>query len=211
MILQARYYGFRMVSRALFNLGRQCSKRLEQRDENSMRFSIKDVAYPGSRTIVSLLVLMTSATINIPTAYGCLESNSGIQSPVLEVSFPDRPFSDRPTRKMLISADRSNALIHISSKLRIGRATIRLIQGSWPKSTTIRVYLKGLEGFTLINGTTVIEKHQLKVQAYDKNKNPYDQKYLMDEAGYYEIRLSESLITPGTTKIKIQWVDFYRN
>jgi hypothetical protein len=176
-----------------------------------MNFSIKDTTYKGSRTIASFLLLLTSATINIPTAYGCLESNSATQIPVLEVSFPDRPFLDRPMDEILISADRSNALIEISSKFGIGRATIKLTQGQWPKSTTIRLHLQGLEGFTVINGTTTIDKQQLEVQAYDKNMKPYNQKYLRGEAGYYEIRLPESLITPGTTELRIQWVDFYRN
>lgn len=126
-----------------------------------------------------------------------------------KTTFEVTPLS-RQSDNVTVTSDSSNALISVSSEFGIGQATVKLTQGEWPATVTVRLYLKGLEGFTANNGTTTIEKQQLSVQAYDQNMAPSEQEYLMDEVGYYEVRLPASLFTEGTTDIRIQWVDFYR-
>ena len=55
-----------------------------------------------------------------------------------------------------------------------------------------------------------IDKSQLSVIAYDSNGNLYDKKYLLEEKGYYEVKLPKPLFSGGVTEITFNWVDFYR-
>lgn len=180
---------------------------------NSLNVRTKSFATQSFRVMPLLLLTLTLAAIGMPDAYGCSDPNSLDESlpaplPVLEIFYPNHP-----TGEVTISPSESNPLINISSTSNtagIGSATLSLSQGEWPESIAVRLYLRGLEGFTATNGTTTIDRHQLNVQAFDRNMMPSDQKYLMEDAGYYEVRLPRSLFTEDTTEIRIQWVDFYR-
>ncbi|MEM8505944.1 MAG: hypothetical protein AAF716_22680 [Cyanobacteria bacterium P01_D01_bin.1] len=117
---------------------------------------------------------------------------------------------NRQTETIALCANGSDTLIHISSEFGIGSATIAPAAERWPESITVRLHLHGLEGLTVTNGTTMLDKHQLDVQAYDQNAKPSSEGYLMTEAGYYEVRLPQSLFAGEIASIQIQWVDFYR-
>ncbi len=159
------------------------------------------------RQAASLSLLIYSLTIiGASTAYGRSDVSPSEPIPAtLEVSY-----SNRQANEVTVSSSSFNTLIDISSEFGRGNAAIKLKDGEWPESLTIRLHLRGLEGFVVSNGITTIEKHQLDVQAYDQNMSPFSQEYLMSEAGYYEIRLPRSLFAEGVTDIQIQWVDFYR-
>lgn len=142
-------------------------------------------------------------------AYGQSDIGSSVSLPAaIEVSY-----SNNRGNEVTVSTDAaesSNTLINISSEFGIGSAAIKLKRERWPDSLTIRLHLRGLEGFIVSNGTTTLEKHQLSIQAYDQSMTPFDGEYLMSEAGYYEIRLPKALLTESATDIHINWVDFYR-
>ena len=167
----------------------------------------------SSRVIHLLLLMLMLAAIGVPDAYGrsdtnLLDGSPSAPLPVLEIFYPNRT-----TGEATASPDEPNTLIDISSTSNTtgaGSSTISLSRGEWPESIAVRLYLHGLEGFTATNGTTTIDRHQLNVQAFDRNMTPSDQKYLMEEAGYYEVHLPRSLFTEDTTEIRTQWVDFYR-
>jgi len=184
-----------------------------------MSFFVKRFDRRGARLAVSLFVLM-SAMVAVGTPMAC--ARPGV---LLSESMP-KPFSEplpaievselsRQTDKVVVFLDRSdtdrlNALIDISSEFGIGRATVKLAQGTWPESVTVRLHLRGLEGFTVSNGTTVMEKHQLSVQAYNLNRRLFSWDDSVNEAGYYEVRLPALLFAEGATVLQIQWIDFYR-
>ena len=173
----------------------------------------KCFAAQGSRVVPLLLLTLALTAIDMPKSYGRSDTNSLDRSlpthlPVLEIFYPNRSAGE-----VTFSSGESDTLINTlitSNTVGIGSATISLAQGEWPESIAVRLYLRGLEGFSATNGTTTIDRHQLTVQAFDQNMTPSDQQYLMEDAGYYEVCLPRSLFTEGTTDIRIQWVDFYR-
>jgi hypothetical protein len=109
-----------------------------------------------------------------------------------------------------ISTVNNESMIEISSQSGIGSGVIRLIQGDWPDMVTARLYLKGLEGLTVSSEQIIIDKSALSVSAYDKNGRLYEKKYLLNEKGYYEVKLPNKLFTDGAKEISLHWVDFYR-
>ncbi len=125
--------------------------------------------------------------------------------PIFEVSY-------HPGRKSEIKviSGKEQSIIDISSESGIGGGTVKLIQGTWPETLIVRLHLKGLEGFTVSNGKLKIEKSDLSVKAYNKDGEPFTDKYLPGEQGYYEVQLPNTLFVGGTTDLEIQWIDFYR-
>jgi hypothetical protein len=109
-----------------------------------------------------------------------------------------------------VSVQNNKAVIHISSEIGIGSATVELIEGRWPRTVLLRLHLRGLEGITVSNGTMMLERPELSVTAFDASGNPTDQKYLCDDNGYFEVHLPDSLFDQVVTAIRIEWVDFYR-
>ncbi|MGB3767252.1 MAG: hypothetical protein WA947_11895 [Phormidesmis sp.] len=179
-----------------------------------MSFFVKHFDRRGARLAASWFVLMsTMGAVGTPMA--C--ARPGVLSEPLSEPLPTIEVSElsRQTDKVVVfldrfEADRSNTLIDVSSEFGIGRATVKLAQGEWPEAVTVRLHLRGLEGFTVSNGTTVIEKHQLSVQAYSFNGRFFSRDDSVDETGYYEVRLPALLFAEGATALEIQWIDFYR-
>lgn len=128
-----------------------------------------------------------------------------VTPPIFEVSYLQGKKGE-----IKVTSTTTKSVIEISSEFGIGGGAVKLIDGSWPEILIVRLHLKGLEGFTVSNGKMEIDKSDLLVQAYDKNGNTFEHKYLMDKKGYYEVLLPGSLFAEGTSEIKIHWVDFYR-
>ena len=101
-------------------------------------------------------------------------------------------------------------LVTVSGSEGIGRASVRLISGQWTEKTTIRLYLKGLEGLNVSTSRQALDKSQLSVNAFDMHGNAIADKYLLNEQGYFEVQLPKGLFSDNTDAIEIQWIDFYR-
>ena len=130
---------------------------------------------------------------------------------MFEVSYPQGQKSLHGlVNEIHISTNKNESLIEISSQSGIGRGVIKLIQGGWPEEIIARLYLKGLEGFTVSSEQITIDKSVMSVSAYDKNSRLYEKKYLLNEKGYYEVKLPNRLFTDGTKEISLHWIDFYR-
>ena len=140
---------------------------------------------------------------------GCIKET--ITPAIFEVYYPQGQKSSHGLMNEIhVSTVNNESLIEISSQSGIGRGVIKLIQGDWPEEIIVRLYLKGLEGFTVSSEQFTVDRSEMSVSAYDKNGRLYDKKYLLNERGYYEIKLPNRLFTDRTTEITIHWVDFYR-
>ncbi len=149
--------------------------------------------------ILSFTLLCTSCTADT------------VITPIFEISYPQsKKDSHGLENKLDIITTKKSSIIEVSSQSGIGSAVIKLVQGHWPETINVQLYLKGLEGFTVSNGHRTIEKHSMPVTVYDKNGHLYENKYLMSERGYYEVSIPHSLFIDGINEIIIHWVDFYR-
>jgi len=89
-------------------------------------------------------------------------------------------------------------IFEVRNKFGIGNGEIHLLQGSWPTNSTIRLYLKGLEGLSISSPNKKISKHELKIKKHNKNGE-----------SYFEFELP-NLFLADTKVVKLSWVDFYR-
>lgn len=112
--------------------------------------------------------------------------------------------------KVTIQADRENSIVNVTSETGIGKATLKITKGDWPEVLTFHLHLKGLEGFHITAGKAGIDRSQSKVQAFDKHGKPFAGKYLMKDAGYYEVKVLRSAFPKEVREIQVQWIDFYR-
>ena len=129
---------------------------------------------------------------------GCIKATV---TPMFEVYYPQGQTSSHGlVNEIHISTNENESLIEISSQSGIGSGIIKLIQGDWPEVVTARLYLKSLEGFTVSSEQITIDKSALSVSAYDKNGRLYEKKYLINERGYYEVKLPNRLFTDGPNR-----------
>ena len=114
------------------------------------------------------------------------------------------------TDKLELSVNRDVAVLEVSSESGIGTGVVERVQGRWPDRLIVRLYLRGLEGFSVSNGTVRFEKSDLSVKVFDEYGKPLTQKYLLHENGYYEVQVPASIMVTDISSIEFQWVDFYR-
>ena len=118
----------------------------------------------------------------------------------------------------------------------IGKATIQGPTKSWPQDTVIRVYLSGLEHFSISNGklklATSVASHsdhpssltlwetgkegppldqnspfRMDIRMFDADHKPL--KALPPKGGYFEMSIPRALLgNPGA--LALEWIDFYR-
>lgn len=133
----------------------------------------------------------------------CSESEKEL--PEFEVIFP-KPTTDQ----IEIQPGLAKSIVELSSEFGIGKCTLRLVKGNWPEALVFRLHLRGLEGFELTTGEKRLERYDLNVKAYDKNQTLFAGKYLLDQAGYYQVVVPVSLLDTASKQIEVHWVDFYR-
>jgi hypothetical protein len=86
----------------------------------------------------------------------------------------------------------------VRSPFGIGNGEIELLEGSWPDNSTVHLYLKGLEGLSIVSSNKKLSKPELEIKKYSKNGE-----------SYFEFKLPISLLADPKV-IKLNWVDFYR-
>ncbi len=111
---------------------------------------------------------------------------------------------------VFVQRNKNKTVIDISSEFGIGTVKIFILEGSWPEKIAVHLHLTGLEGFSVTNGKIILELHEVTVNAFDNNGNLLKQKYLLKQAGFYEVMLPLSLFDKEVREIAISWVDFYR-
>ena len=89
-------------------------------------------------------------------------------------------------------------IFEVRNKFGIGNGEIHLLEGSWPTNSTVRLYLKGLEGLSISSPNKKISKHELKIKKHNKNGE-----------SYFEFELP-ILLLANPKVVKLSWVDFYR-
>ena len=106
---------------------------------------------------------------------------------------------------------KSQTILEIRSGFGIGSGKARLNRGEWPATLVVRLYLKGLEGLTLSNGTQSYKREDLKVLLFDLEGKPMTKgRYLLEKKGYYEAVVPRELLGPRFKELEISWVDFSR-
>lgn len=58
-------------------------------------------------------------------------------------------------------------IFEVRNEFGIGNGEIHLLEGSWPENSTIRLYLKGLEGLSVSSPNRKISKHELDIRKYN--------------------------------------------
>ena len=133
--------------------------------------------------------------------------------PEFKLDYKKKGIHDLPNQ-IEVTATRRKGVIDVRSQFGIGSGTIHLVRGSWPREMVVRLYLGGLEGFNLSNGTSSVSREDMQVRMMDKDGNSLPGKYLPKEhakQGYYEVQLPAQLLGKGVTMLEMSWVDFYRN
>ena len=132
--------------------------------------------------------------------------------PEFRLDYKKKGVHDLPNQ-IEVTASRRKAVIDIRSQFGIGSGTIHLVRGNWPREMSVRLYLGGLEGFNISNGTSSVSREDMQVRMMDKDGNSLPGKYLPKEhakQGYYEVQLPAQLLGKGVTMLEMSWVDFYR-
>ncbi|MGB7441157.1 MAG: hypothetical protein WA919_08830 [Coleofasciculaceae cyanobacterium] len=160
----------------------------------------------SSYTMAAILAMVPVSQASITAANPSIIISQA--TPEFTVTIPDS-HHDRGN-SIIVEPQGYQALIHINSRFGIGNGTIKLVQGEWPKKITLRFYLSGLEGLEVSNGTQSFNDGDLRIRAMDWAGNPLNQEYLLNDEGYYEVGLPDSLILEGNQELSISWVDFYR-
>ena len=104
----------------------------------------------------------------------------------------------------------SAVIFEVKSGSGIGSGKIKLVEGNWPKKVSIRLHLRGLEGFSVSNGKKTFQRSGLNIRMLDPKGNPVEGKYLLKKKGYYEAAIPPPLLGPDVKELQIRWVDFYR-
>lgn len=151
------------------------------------------------------------------------------QSPLSLASNPD-------DENVKIRADEKRTVISVKSSSGIGKTTVERKGKAWPPRVVLQMHLKGLEGFRISNGTTVLEASVSKLN--DKSririwKDGREEEHLdpqspfwmniceieidnVDKANLlkaecFEITLPVAFLSMNPKSITLQWIDFYRN
>jgi len=104
-------------------------------------------------------------------------------------------------RKIEVTTLADSIIFNVFDKFGIGGASIRKIEGEWPKKILIRFHLSGLEGFSLSSKGMNYEKNTFKVRMCDLKGNIIKGKYLVQNEkgnfkkipGYFEIHIPKKL------------------
>ena len=160
-----------------------------------------------------IVILVSFLLINLSEnrIFAEINSTNKVSASHFKISYPNdqkRPHGLKDY--VCVQKNKNKTIIDISSEFGIGIVKIFLLEGSWPKEIAVHLHLTGLEGFSVTNGKTVLELHEVTVNALDNNGNLIKQKYLLNQAGFYEMMLPPSLFDKKTKEITIFGVDFYR-
>jgi hypothetical protein len=138
----------------------------------------------------------------------------------------------REGSRVRFSSEGDTAIIDITSKFGIDKATIHRKTETWPKSILVRLHLSGLESFQAAGkqGTVAwsvsstgdnpsrVSLRNGEETALDEDSPYYTPVRIVGghgkiplEDGYFEVPLSAKLFEGNPEQITLNWIDFYRD
>jgi len=140
----------------------------------------------------------------------------------------------KPDDRITENINEGGTIFSVRSPSGIGSATID--RDSWPDRLSLRLYLRGLEGLTISNGSLTLKvsvlshsgnrrllrvvnngqehvpekgsRYWTEIKTFDANGKPVQG--LPGEGGYFEMILPQALFKEGPKTLTIDWIDFYR-
>lgn len=182
------------------------------------------VGHPGNVADTEVMVQLDN---------GCAGSAA---APVLAAETRLRPdvTLEKPEDRVTEHVHDGRTIFSIHSPSGIGRATIH--RESWPDHVSLRLYLRGLEGLTIENGSVALKAsvlshsghrrllrvvrqgqekvvkddspYRTEIRAFDAAGKPIEG--LPGENGYFEMVLPGALFEGEPKSLCIGWIDFYR-
>ncbi|MFT5465074.1 MAG: sialidase-1 [Verrucomicrobiales bacterium] len=122
-------------------------------------------------------------------------------------------------------AEVSGGQLSIHSRLGISAAEVRRTGTAWPEDISVRLHLRGLEGFSLIDADRKLAlsvlshgDHQQLLHLWEDGKegprlDSSSQLWIEAnrEGGYFDLKLPNDWFRKNPESIRIEWVDFYRS
>jgi len=133
----------------------------------------------------------------------------------------DPPYRISPVRATIAIEDAGRILV-VTSPTGIGRAKIERLAPAWPRTLTLRLGIKGLEGFACRNerleirsalGLTEVEVRTRKSseEKWSESKIQREPKLIARRKGeIIEVEIPAELLQPEAKSLEVEWVDFYR-
>lgn len=162
-----------------------------------------------------------------------LERLSGWRNRWLAERPPLEVAAGRDTSQIALLARDGTAIVDISGKPGIDKATLRRTRDAWPKAIRVRLHLAGLESFRVrseyttvewsvsstADGAQAVSLHQESQETTLDRTSPYfthvdivgGNGKIPLKGGYFEIPLPAKLFEDFPEEITLQWIDFYRN
>jgi hypothetical protein len=122
----------------------------------------------------------------------------------------------RPADKVATEVAGGALILTVTSPGGIGSAEVKPEKGAWPKKVTVRLVLKGLEGFSAECGAKKVSARLGaaggKGEPLDSARGPEALEGLAAEkkGEFIEVELPEGFAAGKDAVLKISWVDFYR-
>lgn len=114
-----------------------------------------------------------------------------------ESVFKTEYLHSQPWKITIVKTD-THTIFQIQNEFGIGKGKIKLVGGSWPNNSILRLYLKGLEGISIMGSGQKFDKSNLVINKHSESGQKY-----------FDIILPKSLFSTGK-ELQISWVDFYR-
>ena len=141
----------------------------------------------------------------------------------------------RENDRVEVKAEKDKMVLSVHSPFGISNAVIERADEKWPDAVVLRLYLKGLENFSVTNGKVKLEASvsgqdgKVRLWKDGKEDSPLDSKspYWMQirligkdekpvktihlEDGHFEMQLPKALFEGNPKSVTVNWIDFYRN
>ncbi len=146
---------------------------------------------------------------------------------------PSSKLSLQPKDAHALTVSPASATLDLRSPGGIGRTTLRSADGTWPHRVLLRLHLRGLEHFTISDGTrslssgvtssgdhptlpTTLEgkdaplprDHPLALRI--KPVSPGAKKPSIPLDGFFEIEVPPRFLSSNPRELHLHWIDFYR-
>lgn len=133
----------------------------------------------------------------------------------------DSPFRITPDRATIQVEEGGKSLV-VSSPGGIGKATLDRISPAWPGILTLRIGIKGLEGFVCRNERLEVRgalgRNEVEVRTRASEKAEWSPAKISREPALVvrrkgetiEVQIPRELLTAEAKYLHVEWIDFYR-
>lgn len=148
---------------------------------------------------------------------------------------PFKIATKRENDRVEVKTEKDKVVFSVHSPFGISKAVIERAGEKWPNAVVLRLYLKGLEDFSVSNNTVKLEASvssqdgKVRLWKDDKEDTPLDAqspywteiqmvgsdckpaKTIPLKDGYFEMQLPKAFFEGNPKSITLNWIDFYRN